>query len=484
MIPAPKFEGVWILLRRNGLQGLALVFLVLTLFLEMRLAFWVALGIPCSILGAGAALALGDQTLNMLSLFSFLVALGIVVDDAIVIGENIYAHRQMGKSLQEAAVDGTLEVFPSVTASIMTTVIAFAPMFFVSGVMGKFMAVIPFAVIAMLVISLWESIFVLPSHLAHNHSGFFKLLEIIAYPLRPLGLTLAFLGSSVRGRFELRLQRSLRPGAPIQPSLSSDSDRGLASVDGSRYIWNDPWRHRAVDFVPEVGQQLLAGCHRLSRWDTGCRNGSSDAPNGRGAAKRSVCESQRSGQRRRTKMWPRSIPGSSESVIAGPVRLTYREVGDATNAQNPTGGGSSGSHVGQIFGELHDTEIRNIHSSKLLAMWREEAGEFAGAESVTYGSLGVGPGGKPIEFKLLGPGRRRGATARGDRRSERKTCRIRWCLRHRRRQHARESGSFSFASKTRRWRRESRRWTWATLFATPTSVPKRCDFSVAAMKSS
>ena len=111
----------------------------------------------------------------MLSLFSFLVALGIVVDDAIVIGENIYAHIQMGKSLIEAAIDGTIEVMPSVTASVTTTIIAFTPMFFVSGVMGKFMAVIPFAVIAMLVISLWESMFVLPCHLSHKHSGFFQV---------------------------------------------------------------------------------------------------------------------------------------------------------------------------------------------------------------------------------------------------------------------------------------------------------------------
>ncbi|MGI9474752.1 MAG: efflux RND transporter permease subunit, partial [Rubripirellula sp.] len=130
------------LLLRNGLSGLLLVFLVLTLFLEMRLAFWVALGIPISILGAGAALSWGGQTLNMLSLFSFLVALGIVVDDAIVIGENIYAHIQMKKPLVQAAIDGTVEVMPSVAASVTTTIIAFAPMFFVSGVMGKFMAVI------------------------------------------------------------------------------------------------------------------------------------------------------------------------------------------------------------------------------------------------------------------------------------------------------------------------------------------------------
>ncbi len=161
------------LLLRNGAQGLLLVFLVLTLFLEMRLAFWVALGIPISIFGAGAALAWGDQTLNVLSLFSFIMALGIVVDDAIVIGENIYAHMQMDKSLVDAAIDGTVEVMPSVTASVTTTIIAFSPMFFVSGMMGKFMAVIPLAVIAMLVVSLWESIFVLPCHLSHKHSGFF-----------------------------------------------------------------------------------------------------------------------------------------------------------------------------------------------------------------------------------------------------------------------------------------------------------------------
>ncbi|MEM9587263.1 MAG: efflux RND transporter permease subunit, partial [Planctomycetota bacterium] len=188
------------LLLRNGMQGLCLVFLVLALFLELRLAFWVALGIPITILGSGAFLALGDQTLNMLSLFSFLVALGIVVDDAIVIGENIHAHRQMGKTLTTAAVDGATEVLPSVTASIATTVIAFAPMFFVSGVMGKFMAVIPFAVIAMLLISLWESTFVLPCHLAHTHHGFFRLIAVLTYPIRPLGFLLSWANArSTRG---------------------------------------------------------------------------------------------------------------------------------------------------------------------------------------------------------------------------------------------------------------------------------------------
>ena len=165
-------------------MGLILVFFVLAIFLELKLAFWVALGIPISLLGAGSLLLFGGQTLNMLSMFAFLMALGIVVDDAIVVGENIYAHRQMGKRLIQAAIDGTKEVAPSVIASVSTTIVAFGPMLFVSGVMGKFIAVMPIAVIAMLAISLFESIFILPCHLAHRKSLLFQVLSTIFYVFR------------------------------------------------------------------------------------------------------------------------------------------------------------------------------------------------------------------------------------------------------------------------------------------------------------
>ena len=169
------------MLIKNGLMGLVLVFLVLAVFLELKLAFWVALGIPVSLLGAGGLLLFGGQTLNMLSMFAFLMALGIVVDDAIVVGENIYSHRQMGKRLIQAAVDGTVEVAPSVVASVCTTIVAFGPMLFVSGVMGKFIAVMPVAVIAMLAISLFESIFILPCHLAHRESLLFRLIGSVLF---------------------------------------------------------------------------------------------------------------------------------------------------------------------------------------------------------------------------------------------------------------------------------------------------------------
>lgn len=389
------------LLRRNGINGLLLVFLVLTLFLEMRLAFWVALGIPVSILGAGAALALGDQTLNMLSLFSFLVALGIVVDDAIVIGENIYAHRQMGKPPKQAALDGTMEVFPSVTASVTTTVIAFAPLFFVTGVMGKFMAVIPFAVIAMLVISLWESIFVLPSHLAHSHAGFFRILSVLVYPLRPIGLLLSFLGQRFAAGLNWVCNQLYVPA--LRFSLQNPVLPIAVAVVMALGTWG-MIRSGIVrrNFFPESDNNFLQA---VVVFPDGTPATESDrATREIEAALRRVSEKIAEGRAEdENQAIGKIYPGSNET-ISGPVRLTYREIGSFTNTQNPAGGGGSGSSVGQVFAELHDTDIRNIHSKKLIQMWREECGEFPGAERVTYGSIGVGPGGKAIEFKLLASG--------------------------------------------------------------------------------
>ncbi|MCP4774491.1 MAG: efflux RND transporter permease subunit, partial [Planctomycetaceae bacterium] len=156
------------MLSANGIMGLVAVFVVLAIFLDLRLAFWVAMGIPASILAAGFILLVTGQTLNMLSMFAFLMALGIVVDDAIVIGENIYAKREEGFDFINAAVYGTAEVLPAVCASVGTTIIAFMPLMYVTGVMGKFIEIMPVAVIAMLVISLIESTFILPAHLSHD----------------------------------------------------------------------------------------------------------------------------------------------------------------------------------------------------------------------------------------------------------------------------------------------------------------------------
>ena len=155
------------LLLRNSALGLVLVFITLSIFLELRLAFWVMMGIPIAFMGSFLILPSLGVTLNMVSLFAFIIALGIVVDDAIIIGENIYHYRQEGMPPIEAAVRGAKEMAMPVTFSILTNIATFMPLFFMPGVMGKIFAMIPMVVIVVFLFSLAESLFILPNHLGH-----------------------------------------------------------------------------------------------------------------------------------------------------------------------------------------------------------------------------------------------------------------------------------------------------------------------------
>jgi multidrug efflux pump subunit AcrB len=149
----------------NALQGGFLVLLLLTLFLRPSIAFWVSIGIPVSFMGAFIVMPFFDISINIMSLFGFILVLGIVVDDAIVTGENIYRHSQTASSGIEAAIKGTEEVATPVTFGILTTVAAFLPLAFIEGQRGALFAQIPVIVIPVLLFSLIESKFVLPSHL-------------------------------------------------------------------------------------------------------------------------------------------------------------------------------------------------------------------------------------------------------------------------------------------------------------------------------
>jgi len=155
------------LLVRNARLGLVLVLVILALFLAPRLAFWVSLGIPISFMGAFLVMPSLDLSINMITLFALIITLGMVVDDAIVVGENAYEKMQGGTDRMTAAVEGAQEMAVPVSFAILTTAAAFAPMFFVPGVMGKIFRLFPAMVIAVLLFSLLESFFVLPAHLAH-----------------------------------------------------------------------------------------------------------------------------------------------------------------------------------------------------------------------------------------------------------------------------------------------------------------------------
>jgi multidrug efflux pump subunit AcrB len=162
------------LLLFNGMCGLILVLITLGLFMEIRLAFWVSMGIPISIIGSFLLLYYADASINMVSLFAFIITIGIIVDDAVVVGENIYYRREQGSSPLQASIEGVREMSTVVTFAVLTNIIAFLPLLFVPGSMGKFFSILPAVVIAVFLISLVESLFVLPAHLAYNrreHKG-------------------------------------------------------------------------------------------------------------------------------------------------------------------------------------------------------------------------------------------------------------------------------------------------------------------------
>ena len=382
------------LLARNGLQGLVLVFLMLAIFLEFRLAFWVSMGIPVSILGACAILLYMDQTLNMLSMFAFMMALGIVVDDAIVTGENIYAHREKGKPFTRAAIDGTIEVFPSVLGSILTSIIAFLPLMFVSGLMGKFIAVLPVTIIAMLAISLFESTFILPGHLAHEDSTFYRVIGFVLYPLKPVVWFFNWLnkhsGTLLNRFIELVYIKIVEflfrfPAIVVSVALSVlILSFGFVQAGMIPFVIFPKLDKNDVraKIVYQDGTPSAVTDAATKRLEQAIKNVISDKNY------KSIHDDDRETEK-------------DESSILKTIHRTVgsAEAGNPANAM-PQG---AGSHIGSVSLELVDTSERTIRSNQLLAEWREEAGDFPGADSIIFDSPNMGPGGVPIEFKLLAP---------------------------------------------------------------------------------
>ena len=156
------------LLITNGLIGTMLVVITIGFFMNIRLSFWVSIGIPISFAGMFLVALLSGLTINVISTFGMVIVIGILVDDAIVVGENIFAHYERGKPPLQAAIDGTIEMLAPVFTSVTTTIIAFTPFFFIEGFLGKFIWQMALVVIASLFFSLVEAFFILPAHLAHS----------------------------------------------------------------------------------------------------------------------------------------------------------------------------------------------------------------------------------------------------------------------------------------------------------------------------
>ncbi len=368
------------MLLSNGLQGLVIVFVMLALFLDLKIAFWVAMGIPFSMLGTGALMFSTDQTLNMLSMFAFLMAIGIVVDDAIVVSDNVDRHRRMGKSLTNAAIDGTVEVVPSVISSVLTTVITFLPLCFVSGVMGKFIAVMPFAFITTLLMSLAESTLVLPGHLAHEKNLLFTIFGIVLYPLRLLLPAVAWLQRICDSGLKWFVKHVYAPTLDLAlDNRLSVLALALALLLGAFGIVRSGIT--PFQLFPKIdANRLLA---KVVFPDGTPASVTEEATNRLERAASEAAE----------KLSPPGAPI---------VELVHRSVGQVA-AQGEIGPNArmSGSHVGAVAVELVEGELRDVTSEQFISEWRRLAGEFNGTESLIFGTENIGPGGKTIEFKLL-----------------------------------------------------------------------------------
>ncbi|MCK5227505.1 MAG: efflux RND transporter permease subunit [Desulfobulbaceae bacterium] len=195
------------LLVRNGFLGLVLVFILLGIFLETRLAFWVTMGIPISFLGSLLFIPQFGISINMISLFAFIISLGIVVDDTIVIGENVYSYKQRGYNSFEAAIKGAREMAVPVTFAVITNIVTFMPLYFVPGTMGKIFSNIPVVVVCVFAISLFEALFVLPAHLGHQKEYRSGIMYFIAKQQKKVSNGITALIRNVYGPF---LKFSLR----------------------------------------------------------------------------------------------------------------------------------------------------------------------------------------------------------------------------------------------------------------------------------
>ncbi|MBQ4863063.1 efflux RND transporter permease subunit [Pseudoalteromonas sp. MMG013] len=350
-------------LTSNAMQGGILVLALLTLFLRPAIAFWVFIGIPVSFMGAFLAMPFFGITLNIMSLFGFILVLGIVVDDAIVTGENIYTHLNSAESGEQAAIRGTTEVATPVTFGILTTVAAFLPLAFIDGARGALFAQIPVVVIPVLLMSLVESKFVLPAHL--------KYLKL----RKEKGKVSRF--SQFQQNFADGFERGiLKYYHPLLKRAVSNKGVTLSAFIGVFFIIialiSSGWTK--FIFFPRIPSETVRANLTL--------------PTGT----------------------PFEVTAKYIDLMSDKAQILkdkYRdpETGESviTHILATTGGRGGAGNVGRVRFEITPPETRalNIGSRALVSEWRQLIGQIPGAESLTFRAE-IGRSSDPIDVQLTG----------------------------------------------------------------------------------
>ena len=339
------------LLLNNGYIGLALVLILLGLFLEARLAFWVTMGIPISFLGSILFLPALGVSINMMSMFAFIVALGIVVDDAIVVGENIYTYRERGYPFGKAAVAGVREVAMPVTFSILTNIVTFTPLLFVPGISGKIFKAIPIVVITVLLISLVESLFILPAHLGRRSE-------------KPDRVIMAWLHRNQQ-RFSNTFSRLVRE--QYGPFL----DRALV------------WRYLTIAIGLAVLLMTLfyvksgrMGITLMERIESDFAQVEIALPYGSAVEKTEAIQATLVETAQRI-----AETNGGKKLVTG----IYSEIGASVN-------GTAGSHTCRVRVFLTPADERPMPTGEFVKLWRRQVGPIAGLETLSFKSDAGGPG--------------------------------------------------------------------------------------------
>jgi multidrug efflux pump subunit AcrB len=374
-------QGRLELLVRNGIQGLALVFLVLALFLRFRLAFWVSMGIPIAFTGALWVLPQLDMSINMLSLFAFILVLGIVVDDAIIVGESIYTEQKKDSSLLDAAIRGAQRVATPVTFAILTTIAAFAPLLNLPGMFGKFFSVMPTVVIPILVFSWIESKIILPAHLAHGSQLGDRLAR-----MAPFSWWVALQSLFERGMVNFA-QRIYRPALELAlewryltHALVISSLMLVGGLVSGGFV-------RFVDF-PKIDGDIMAAQLTMPL-------GTSPE-----VTQRAIRQIESAALELKAEYAGREGIDCVKHFMTAIGQQPFRAV--QANNGVPGGLAMAGSHLGEIIVELVPTEEHEgIVTSDIVARWRELCGPIPGAVELIF-SADVMSSGNTVSVEFAG----------------------------------------------------------------------------------
>ena len=368
----------------NAWGGFAMVFLVLALFLRLRLAFWVALGVPTSFLGAVAVMPMLGVTINWISLLGFLIVLGILVDDAIVVGENTHTEQRRTGNMLEGAIRGAQGIATPVVFGVLTTVAAFAPMLFIPGAMGRLVIGMPLVVIACLFFSLFEALFILPSHLASGP-------PLDAPPTTTVSKRWRALQDRVVEGFETAVERGYRPLLELAlewryTTLAAAVGVAIvmATLVGSgwlRFVFQEPVEGDLIiaDLSMEPGTPAVATEQAVRALEEAAFRVRAEADAARDLAHGSIFR----------------------HVLASVGEQPFRDMQSKMPGGGTRSGPGAGAHLGEVQVEMIDPDHRDLSTAEMMRRWRAAVPDLPGMVELTF-HHSMAQTGKPIEIELRG----------------------------------------------------------------------------------